>query len=63
MNRTLLFITALFVLIFMSCQSTKKNNAEMWEQSLFDTLYKVLNDGGILTTYWIPYTVPSEAAT
>ena len=23
----------------------------MWEQSLFDTLYKVLNDGGILTTY------------
>ncbi|KAA3157540.1 SAM-dependent methyltransferase, partial [Akkermansia sp. BIOML-A63] len=24
---------------------------EMWEQSLFDTLYKVLNDGGILTTY------------
>ena len=28
MNRTLLFITALFVLIFMSCQSTKKNNAE-----------------------------------
>ena len=28
MNQTLLFITALFVLIFMSCQSTKKNNAE-----------------------------------
>ena len=28
MNRTLLFITAFFVLIFMSCQSTKKNNAE-----------------------------------
>ena len=28
MNRTLLFITALFVLIFMSCQSRKKNNAE-----------------------------------
>ena len=28
MNRTLLFITALFVLIFMSCQSTKKNNTE-----------------------------------
>ena len=24
---------------------------EMWEQSLFDTLYKVLDDGGILTTY------------
>ena len=24
---------------------------EMWEQSLFNTLYKVLNDGGILTTY------------
>jgi tRNA U34 5-methylaminomethyl-2-thiouridine-forming methyltransferase MnmC len=24
---------------------------EMWEQSLFDNLYKVLNDGGILTTY------------
>lgn len=23
----------------------------MWEQSLFDTLYKVLNEGGILTTY------------
>ena len=24
---------------------------EMWEQSLFDKLYNVLNDGGILTTY------------
>lgn len=24
---------------------------EMWEQSLFDGLYQVLNDGGILTTY------------
>jgi tRNA U34 5-methylaminomethyl-2-thiouridine-forming methyltransferase MnmC len=24
---------------------------EMWEQSLFDNLYQVLNDGGILTTY------------
>ena len=24
---------------------------EMWEQSLFNTLYKVLNDRGILTTY------------
>lgn len=24
---------------------------EMWEQSLFDSLYQVLNDGGILTTY------------
>ena len=24
---------------------------EMWEQSLYETLYKVLNDGGILTTY------------
>lgn len=24
---------------------------EMWEQSLFDKLYQVLNDGGILTTY------------
>lgn len=24
---------------------------EMWEQSLFDSLYGVLNDGGILTTY------------
>ena len=24
---------------------------EMWEQSLFDSLYHVLNDGGILTTY------------
>ena len=28
MNKTYLFITALFVLIFMSCQSRKKNNAE-----------------------------------
>ena len=28
MNRTLLFITALSVLIFMSCQSSKKNNTE-----------------------------------
>ena len=28
MNQAYLFITALFVLIFMSCQSTKKNNAE-----------------------------------
>lgn len=24
---------------------------EMWEQSLFNTLYNILNDGGILTTY------------
>lgn len=24
---------------------------EMWEQSLFNTLYNVLNEGGILTTY------------
>lgn len=24
---------------------------EMWEQSLFDSLYKVLNEGGVLTTY------------
>ena len=24
---------------------------EMWEQSLFDNLYNVLNEGGILTTY------------
>ena len=24
---------------------------EMWEQSLFDSLYTVLNEGGILTTY------------
>lgn len=24
---------------------------EMWNQSLFDSLYEVLNDGGILTTY------------
>ena len=24
---------------------------EMWERSLFDNLYQVLNDGGILTTY------------
>lgn len=24
---------------------------EMWEQSLFDALYEVLNEGGILTTY------------
>lgn len=24
---------------------------EMWEQTLFDTLYKALNQGGILTTY------------
>lgn len=24
---------------------------EMWEQSLFDSLYNLLNDGGILTTY------------
>ena len=24
---------------------------EMWDQSLFDSLYHVLNDGGILTTY------------
>lgn len=24
---------------------------EMWEQSLFDSLYQVLNEGGILTTY------------
>ena len=24
---------------------------EMWEQSLFDSLYHVLNEGGILTTY------------
>lgn len=24
---------------------------EMWEQSLFDGLYRALNDGGILTTY------------
>ena len=24
---------------------------EMWEQSLFDSLHQVLNDGGILTTY------------
>ena len=24
---------------------------EMWEQSLFDNLYQVLNEGGILTTY------------
>ena len=24
---------------------------EMWEQSLFDSLYEILNDGGILTTY------------
>lgn len=24
---------------------------EMWEQSLFDGLYRTLNDGGILTTY------------
>lgn len=24
---------------------------EMWEQSLFDSLYEVLNEGGILTTY------------
>lgn len=24
---------------------------EMWEQSLFDSLYDVLNEGGILTTY------------
>lgn len=24
---------------------------EMWEQPLFDSLYKVLNEGGILTTY------------
>ena len=28
MNRAYLFITALFVLIFMSCQSAKKNNTE-----------------------------------
>ena len=28
MNKTYLFITALFVLIFMSCQSAKKNNTE-----------------------------------
>ena len=28
MNRAYLFITALFVLIFMSCQSAKKNNVE-----------------------------------
>ena len=27
-NKTYLFITALFVLIFMSCQSAKKNNTE-----------------------------------
>ena len=24
---------------------------EMWEQSLFDSLYQILNEGGILTTY------------
>lgn len=24
---------------------------EMWEQSLFDSLYEVLNEGGLLTTY------------
>ena len=24
---------------------------EMWEQSLFNSLYEILNDGGILTTY------------
>ena len=28
MNRTYLLTTALFVLIFMSCQSAKKNNVE-----------------------------------
>ena len=31
--------------------SLPKKQPEMWEQSLFDTLYKVLNEGGILTTY------------
>ena len=24
---------------------------EMWEQSLFNSLYQILNEGGILTTY------------
>lgn len=40
----------LYDIIYFDAFAPEKQ-PEMWEPSLFDTLYKVLNDGGILTTY------------
>ena len=40
----------LYDIIYFDAFAPEKQ-PEMWEQSLFDTLYKVLNEGGILTTY------------
>lgn len=42
--------TAAFDIIYFDAFAPEKQ-PEMWEQSLFNTLYKVLNEGGILTTY------------
>jgi len=48
--------TSRYDIIYFDAFAPEKQ-PEMWEQSLFDTLYKVLNDGGILTTYCAKGTV------
>lgn len=42
--------TARYDLIYFDAFAPEKQ-PEMWEQSLFDSLFRVLNEGGILTTY------------
>ena len=42
--------TPAFDIIYFDAFAPEKQ-PEMWEQSLFNTLYNILNDGGILTTY------------
>jgi len=49
-DKTVADNTAAFDIIYFDAFAPEKQ-PEMWEQSLFNTLYKVLNEGGILTTY------------
>ena len=51
----------LYDIIYFDAFAPEKQ-PEMWEQSLFDTLYKVLNEGGILTTYCAKGVVRKDAA-
>lgn len=43
-------VTARYDLIYFDAFAPEKQ-PEMWEQPLFDSLFRVLNEGGILTTY------------
>lgn len=49
-DKTAIDNTPAFDIIYFDAFAPEKQ-PEMWEQSLFNTLYKVLNEGGILTTY------------